>query len=134
MLNRTPRVTLFTILLTPLFFHNSENEGCERSVCVQLEDVECELVFLDRPRAEISVGTGQTRPIHCQNLRNVNKIMGFSDRSRIFMRGGSELWLPPFPMDNNSFVCYTSPFRRSLVLPLQREGIDTSLPYYRQDN
>ena len=32
-----------------------ENDRVDRSVCVQLEDVECHLIFIDKPRSEISV-------------------------------------------------------------------------------
>jgi len=31
-----------------------ENDRVDRSVCVQLEDVECHLIFIDKPRSEIS--------------------------------------------------------------------------------
>ncbi|XP_023340502.1 uncharacterized protein LOC111710619 [Eurytemora carolleeae] len=31
-----------------------QSERGEKSVCIQLEDIECELVFIDRPRTEIS--------------------------------------------------------------------------------
>lgn len=38
-----------------------ESERGEKSVCIQLEDIECELVFIDRPRTEISVSSFLTR-------------------------------------------------------------------------
>ena len=38
-----------------------ESEREEKSVCIQLEDIECELVFIDRPRTEISVSSFLTR-------------------------------------------------------------------------
>ena len=41
--------------LYPLLI-STENDRSEKSVCVQLEDVQCQLVFVDKPRSEHSVG------------------------------------------------------------------------------
>ena len=45
------------IILCDSFLICLESERGEKSVCIQLEDIECELVFIDRPRTEISVSS-----------------------------------------------------------------------------